>query len=85
MLRCALALCARFHGSILACLSLLAVAAGATLAVGDRASAESLVRIGCTGSYLTTPEMIRGRREFYEGGGPIVEPPSIRLLPVSSQ
>ena len=60
-----------------------AVGAAATLAVGAHAAAERLVRIGCTGSYLVTPEMVRGQREFYEGGGPIVEEPPLRLLPVA--
>jgi len=48
----------------------MALASGASLAVtgGDRATAEYLLRVGCTGTYLITPAMVRGQQEFHEAG-----------------
>ncbi len=48
----------------------MALASGGSLAVtgGDRATAEYLLRVGCTGTYVITPGMIRGQEEF-EGAG----------------
>ena len=62
-----------------------AVGAGVSLAVGGPTSAERLLRIGCTGTYVITPGMVRGQAEFEGGGAPIVEPPPLRLLPLGSQ
>ena len=47
------------------------VAAGdMALTRGDKAKAERLLRIGCTGTYLITPEMVRGLEEFQGSGTP---------------
>lgn len=49
----------------------MALFSGASLAVtgGDKATAEYLLRTGCTGTYLITPEMVRGQAEFQGSGG----------------
>lgn len=46
------------------------LASGASLAVtgGDRDTAASLLRIGCTGTYLIRPGMLRGQEEFRGSG-----------------
>ena len=46
------------------------LASGVSLAVtgGDKAKAEHLLRVGCTGTYLITPEMVRGQEEFQGSG-----------------
>ncbi len=48
----------------------MALASGASLAVtgGDKATAESLLRVGCTGTYFITPDMVRGQEEFQGSG-----------------
>lgn len=48
----------------------MALASGASLAItgGDRSTAEHLVRVGCTGTYAITPEMVRGQEEFQGAG-----------------
>ncbi len=48
----------------------MALASGASLAVtgGDKATAEYLFRVGCTGTYFVTPAMVRGQQEFHEAG-----------------
>ncbi len=48
----------------------MALASGASLAVtgGDKATAEYLLRVGCTGTYFITPAMVRGQEEFHEAG-----------------
>ncbi len=48
----------------------MALASGASLAFshGDRSTAEYLLRVGCTGTYLITPEMVRGQQEFQGSG-----------------
>jgi hypothetical protein len=48
----------------------MALASGGSLAFtrGDRATAEYLLRVGCTGTYVITPEMVRGQQEFKEAG-----------------
>ena len=50
----------------------MALASGASLALtgGDRDTAEYLLRVGCTGTYIITPEMVRGQEEFQESGSP---------------
>lgn len=50
----------------------MALASGASLAMtkGDRDTAEYLLRVGCTGTYLITPGMIRGQEEFQGSGTP---------------
>jgi hypothetical protein len=50
----------------------MALASGASLAVtgGDRDTAEYLLRVGCTGTYIITPGMVRGQEEFQESGSP---------------
>jgi hypothetical protein len=35
---------------------------------GDKVGAERLLRIGCTGTFLITPEMVRGQEEFQGSG-----------------
>ncbi len=48
----------------------MALASGASLAFthGDRSTAEYLLRVGCTGTYVITPGMIRGQEEFRGSG-----------------
>ena len=48
----------------------MALASGASLAVtgGDKETAAYLLRVGCTGTYLITPGMVRGQEEFHEAG-----------------
>ncbi len=48
----------------------MALASGASLAFthGDRTTAEYLLRVGCTGTYVITPGMIRGQQEFQGSG-----------------
>jgi hypothetical protein len=48
----------------------MALASGASLAFthGDRSTAEYLLRVGCTGTYVITPGMIRGQQEFQGSG-----------------
>jgi len=48
----------------------MALASGASMAVtgGDKATAEYLLRVGCTGTYFITPGMVRGQEEFQESG-----------------
>ena len=48
----------------------MALASGASLAVsrGNRDTADYLLRVGCTGTYIITPEMIRGQEEFQGSG-----------------
>jgi hypothetical protein len=48
----------------------MALASGASLAVtgGDKATAEYLLRVGCTGTYFITPQMVRGQEEFQGAG-----------------
>ena len=48
----------------------MALASGASLAVtgGDKTTAESLLRVGCSGTYLITPDMVRGQEEFQGSG-----------------
>lgn len=48
----------------------MALASGASMAVtgGDKATAEYLLRVGCTGTYFITPEMVRGQEEFKGSG-----------------
>lgn len=48
----------------------MALASGASLAVtgGDTTKAERLLRIGCTGTFLITPGMVRGQ-EGFQGSG----------------
>jgi hypothetical protein len=48
----------------------MALASGASLAFtgGDSATAEYLLRVGCTGTYFITPGMVRGKEEFQESG-----------------
>jgi hypothetical protein len=48
----------------------MALASGASLALtqGNRDTAEYLLRVGCTGTYVITPEMVRGQEEFQESG-----------------
>jgi ABC-type Fe3+ transport system permease subunit len=48
----------------------MALASGASLAVtgGDKATAEYLLRVGCTGTYFVTPQMVRGQEEFHGAG-----------------
>ncbi len=48
----------------------MALASGASLAFthGDRSTAEYLLRVGCTGTYLITPGMVRGQEEFQGSG-----------------
>jgi len=47
-----------------------ALVAGGSMAVtgGDRARAERLLYIGCTGTLFITPEMVRGQEEFQGSG-----------------
>jgi hypothetical protein len=47
-----------------------ALVAGGNMAVtgGSRDMAERLLRIGCTGTFLITPEMVRGQEEFQGSG-----------------
>jgi len=47
-----------------------ALVAGGSMAVtaGDRPTAERLLRIGCTGTFFITPEMVRGQEEFQGSG-----------------
>jgi hypothetical protein len=47
-----------------------------------RSTGAYLLDVGCRGTYLVTPEMIRGRAEF-QGGGPALPIPE-RLRPVQS-
>jgi hypothetical protein len=59
----------------------MAVAAGVTeLLPFARSTSGYLLRVGCHGTYLITPEMVRGREEFQGGGGPLAE--IDRLRPV---
>ena len=46
------------------------LASGVSLAFtgGDSATAEYLLRVGCTGTYFITPGMVRGKEEFQESG-----------------
>lgn len=48
----------------------MALASGASLAVtrGERATAEYLLRVGCSGTYFITPGMVRGQEDFRESG-----------------
>ncbi len=48
----------------------MAVASGASLAFthGDRSTAGYLLRLGCTGTYVVTPEMVRGQAQFNGAG-----------------
>lgn len=48
----------------------MALASGVSLAAtgGERATAAYLLRVGCTGTYLITSEMIRGQEEFQGSG-----------------
>jgi len=48
----------------------MALASGASLAVtgGDPATARYLLRVGCTGTYVISPEMVRGQEEFQGSG-----------------
>ncbi|MBI4571870.1 MAG: hypothetical protein HY713_01115 [candidate division NC10 bacterium] len=48
----------------------MALASGVSLAVtgGGKAAAESLLRVGCTGTYFVTPDMVRGQEEFQGSG-----------------
>ncbi len=48
----------------------MALASGASLAVtgGDKATGEYLLRVGCTGTYFITPQMVRGQEEFQGAG-----------------
>ena len=50
----------------------MALASGASLALtrGGRDTAEYYLRVGCTGTYLITPEMIRGQEDFQGSGYP---------------
>ena len=47
-----------------------ALVAGGNMAAtgGSRDMAERLLRIGCTGTFLITPEMVRGQEEFQGSG-----------------
>ncbi|MFB3818486.1 MAG: hypothetical protein ACE147_12530 [Candidatus Methylomirabilales bacterium] len=59
----------------------MAVAAGVTeLLPLARSTSGYLLRVGCKGTYLVTPDMVRGREEFQGGGGPL--PEVDRLRPV---
>ncbi len=48
----------------------MALASGGSLAVtgGNKATAEYLLRVGCTGTYFITPAMVRGQEEFHGAG-----------------
>ncbi len=48
----------------------MALASGASLAVtgGEKPTAEYLLRVGCTGTYIITPGMVRGQEEFHGAG-----------------
>jgi hypothetical protein len=48
----------------------MALASGASLAVtgGSQDTAGYLLRVGCTGTYLITPGMVRGQEEFQGSG-----------------
>lgn len=48
----------------------MALASGVSLAAtgGDRATAASLLRAGCRGTFLITPGMVRGQEEFQGSG-----------------
>ncbi|HSB71617.1 MAG TPA: hypothetical protein VLH58_13745 [Candidatus Methylomirabilis sp.] len=50
----------------------MALASGASLALnrGSRETAEYYLRVGCTGTYLITPGMIRGQEDFQGSGYP---------------
>lgn len=50
----------------------MALASGASLAVTreNRDTAEYLLRVGCTGTYIITPGMVRGQEEFQGSGSP---------------
>lgn len=59
----------------------MAVAAGITEVLPfARSTSGYLLRVGCHGTYLITPEMVRGREDFQGGGGPL--PEVDRLRPV---
>jgi len=49
----------------------MALAAGVSLALarGETTTADYLLRVGCTGTYLITPQMVRGQEEFQGTGG----------------
>lgn len=48
----------------------MALASGVSLAAtgGNRATADSLLRAGCEGTYFITPGMVRGQEEFQGSG-----------------
>lgn len=48
----------------------MALASGVSLATtgGNRATADSLLRAGCEGTYFITPGMVRGQEEFQGSG-----------------
>jgi hypothetical protein len=48
----------------------MALASGASVALihDNRLTAEYLLRVGCTGTYVITPEMVRGQQQFRGSG-----------------
>ncbi len=50
----------------------MALAAGASLALtgGHTDTADYFLRIGCAGTWIITPAMVRGQEEFQESGAP---------------
>ncbi len=50
----------------------MALAAGASLAVtaGRTDTSDYFLRIGCEGTWIITPAMVRGQEEFQESGAP---------------
>jgi hypothetical protein len=57
----------------------MAVASGVSLALPLRQStAAHLLETGCGGTYLVTPEMVRGREEFRGGGRGLTQPEPVR-------
>ena len=49
----------------------MALASGVAYVNGNRLTADHWLRVGCTGTYLVTPEMIRGQESFLGGGRPL--------------
>jgi hypothetical protein len=59
----------------------MAVAAGVTQVLPfARSTSGYLLRVGCKGTYLISPEMVRGREEFQGGGGPLPEVDRLRPI-----
>jgi hypothetical protein len=64
--------------AVLICPVTAAAAVVAALLPGHHATSGHLFQVGCGGSYLITPGMVRGADEFQGAGGPIAYPDRVR-------